>query len=114
MKLRICRRSSIPPSDLPSRRVAKEAKLADLDEMVVESAILSYVIGERATVGVGIGELTRELLVTLSGDCEAAVVERALAALVDAQLLRRKQEGTIYPGPRFGSAVAPDAAPRSN
>jgi|GEM_PF-7075698 len=97
---------------MAARATPPPPKLADYDELVIQSAIVSYVVGEQSG-GVDLATLTAELRCSLSGDHGPADIERALAAL-GAERLVVVQGGRVYPGPVFGGASGTGIKPSSN
>lgn len=102
------RRGPVPPADpLAARALRRAPKLADYEEMAVESAILRYLLNVCAT-GITMAELTVEMEISVPGSSESPAVERSVARLVENRLVR-VENGLVFPGPVFGSAVSGDA-----
>ena len=107
------RRGPVPPADpLSARALRRTPKLADHDEMALESAILRYLLNVCST-GITAAELIAEMTVSHGGDPGSPAVERAVDRLVAARLVR-VDNGLVFPGPVFGSAVAGDAGTGRN
>lgn len=103
----------MPPADpLSARAAPPEPKLADYDEMVIQSAIVAYVVGEHPE-GVDLATLVADLPRNLSGEHDTAEIDAALAPLV-AERLIRVQNGRVYPGAVFGGASGAGVGPSSN
>lgn len=114
MRFKLCRaRAPVPPRDpMAARATSPAPKLADYDELVVQSAIVSYVVGEQSG-GVDQAALIADLRRCLSGDHGPAEIERALEAL-SAERLVAVQGGRVYPGPVFGGAAGKGIEPGGN
>jgi len=114
MRFKLCRgRAGMPPRDpMAARAAPPPPKLADYDELVIQSAIISYVVGERSG-GVDLATLAADLRCSLSGDHGRADIDRALAAL-SAERLVVVRGGRVYPGPVFGGASGTGIKPSSN
>lgn len=107
------RRGPIPPADPLSARALRSApKLADYDEMALESAILRYLLNVCST-GITMAELIAETTVSVGGDPGSPAVEQAIQRLAEAHLVRLKN-GLVFPGERFGSAIGDSASPKAN
>lgn len=107
------RRGPVPPSDpLSSRALRRAPKLADYDEMALESAILRYLLNVCST-GITMAELIAEMTVSVGGDPGSPAVGWAVDRLVEDRLVS-VENGLVFPGPVFGSAVAGDARPGRN
>ena len=107
------RRGPVPPADpLSARALRREPKRADYDEMALESAILRYLLNVCST-GITMAELIAETTVSVGGDPGSPAVERAVQRLTQAHLARL-QNGLVFPGERFGSAIGDSASPKTN